>query len=269
MNLVVNARDAMPRGGHLRIETSTATLDESSAPPGQDIMPGAYAMLSVTDDGSGMDEATRSRIFEPFFTAKDKDKGTGLGLSTVYGIVHQNAGAIWAFTEPGRGTTFRVALPLHPELVAASPGPAALPPVSPGHETVMVVEDDPQVLEFIRVCLQGAGYTALTAVHPQDATQILRTHMGPVDLLLTDVVMPALRGSDVARIARRFRPEIALAFMSGFDPRSFRDDLALPANTVFIAKPFSRDTLLSGVRDALDRHSADEASASPGRTNVP
>ena len=131
----------------------------------------------------------------------------------------------------------------------------------------MVVEDDPQVLEFIRVCLQGAGYTALTAVHPQDATKILRTHMGPIDLLLTDVIMPALHGSDVARIARRFRPEIALAFISGFDPRSFRDDQALPEGSMLIAKPFSRDTLLGSVRSALDRHSVRESStASDGES---
>jgi PAS domain S-box-containing protein len=264
MNLVVNARDAMPRGGHVRIETSIAELDASSAPAGQELAPGPFAMLSVADDGTGMDEATLAQIFEPFFTTKAKDKGTGLGLSTVYGIVRQNKGAIWAFSEKGRGTTFRIALPLHTESAKPATSPPVAAPASRGQETVIVVEDDAQVLEFIRVCLVSAGYIALTAAHPQDATNIARSHIGPADLLLTDVVMPTLSGADVARIARRFRPEIALAFMSGFDPRSFQDDQELPADSEFIAKPFSREILLRAVRRALDQQAQREVRSSSG-----
>ena len=269
MNLVVNARDAMPDGGRLEVATSAVQLDEHALPAGEGLAPGRYAMLTVTDCGTGMDDATRARIFEPFFTTKESGHGTGLGLSTVHEIVRQNHGAIWVFTEQGRGTTFRIALPQQPE-GAVQPVPVVKSaPLSSGGETVVVVEDEPQVLEFVRSCLVSAGYTVLSVSHPQEATQMLRTHIGAIDRLVTDIVLPKLNGAEIARIARRYRPEIALLFMSGLSQTVFTDDAPLPEHASLLPKPFSRQALLVAVREAMHARVAREAGETFSREAFP
>ncbi|HEY2824347.1 MAG TPA: ATP-binding protein, partial [Gemmatimonadales bacterium] len=250
VNLAVNARDAMPHGGTLTIETRIVRLDEAYARERADVRPGEYAALIVSDTGSGMTPEVRARIFEPFFTTKEQGKGTGLGLATSYGIVKQAGGHIAVYSELGHGSTLRAYLP-HvidaPEDTAASPTP-----LPKGTETILLVEDDDSVRAVAARLLKGQGYTVLVAVNGPDALRLLDTHRARVDMLLTDVVMPAMGGRDVAEHVTRRVPGIRVLFATGYT-----DDVVLQHRLVehdvrLIQKPFTRESLARKVRAVLD-----------------
>ncbi|HEY6158832.1 MAG TPA: PAS domain S-box protein [Gemmatimonadales bacterium] len=251
MNLAVNARDAMPEGGRLTIATADVQLDASYAELHLAAEPGPYVMLAVTDTGTGMDEHTRAHLFEPFFTTKEKGKGTGLGLATVYGIVKQSGGYVWVCSERGKGTTFKVYLPR----VAGTDQPAGVAPAEPawlrGTETILLAEDDATVRTVVREALERLGYTVLEAANAEAAIQAGERHQGPIHLLLTDVVMPAQSGGQLAARLRRARPEMRVLFMSGYpDDAVVRGSKTQPGVT-YLQKPFGRDSLARTVRRAL------------------
>jgi PAS domain S-box-containing protein len=256
MNLVVNARDAMPSGGQLRIESSNVNLDDSYGARHVGVSPGSYVALAITDTGCGMDSDTQERIFEPFFTTKEKGKGTGLGLPMAYGIVRQTGGSINAYSELGRGSTFKVYLPrlLDPRLEPHTPVQGK--PVRGGTETILVVEDDATVRRVAARMLKEEGYQVLTASSGGEALLICEGHPEKVHLLLTDVVMPRMGGRELADRLRILRPDMRVAFMSGYTEGTILQDGAEGSTTVFIAKPFDREVLKKKVREALDR--ADE-----------
>jgi PAS domain S-box-containing protein len=263
MNLAVNARDAMPHGGKLTIETANVTLDESYArlhPPAE---PGEYVMLSISDTGIGMDAETQSRIFEPFFSTKGP-KGTGLGLSMVYGIVKQSGGYIWAYSEPGRGTSFKVYLPRVTqagEIVVTQPAVAAND-VQPGRETVLLVEDEVTVLRLAREYLERQGYTVIDASDPETAILISNAHAGPIHLLLTDVVMPGMTGRELANQLCPRRPEMRVLYMSGYTENAIGRNGTLDAGIILLQKPFTLLTLKAKVREVLDAPFPKEVSMS-------
>jgi CheY-like chemotaxis protein len=255
LNLALNARDAMPGGGHLTIETSDVQIDEgdplSPAPAGR------HVLLAVSDEGVGIDTETQKHIFEPFFTTKPLGVGSGIGLATVHGIVEQAGGSIRVESQPGVGTTFRVYLPCADE-PAEAPAPAPDPagPVG-GSETVLVAEDSEPVREVAGAMLGGLGYTVLLASRGEEALAIARAHPGPIDLLLTDLVMPGLRGDSLAEQVAATRPGIRVLFMSG-------SDAAEPAGArrgpgcaePVLRKPFDHDRLARAIRQSLDRGDA-------------
>jgi two-component system cell cycle sensor histidine kinase/response regulator CckA len=252
MNLVVNARDAMPKGGCLTFETANVALDEGYTRAHPEVQPGRFVMLAVSDTGVGMDAQTQAQIFEPFFTTKEKGKGTGLGLATVIGIVQQSGGSITVNSRLGRGTTCRIYFPrLEDDRSDASPGPPGAP-LARGSETILLVEDADPLRGMIREILEGAGYTVLEYEDPEQALHRVTTLDAPVALLLTDVVMPRLSGPDLARSVRATRPEINVLFMSGYSDEATGLHGALGPGTQFIQKPFSADALLAKVREALD-----------------
>ncbi|HYU42690.1 MAG TPA: response regulator [Vicinamibacteria bacterium] len=246
LNLAVNARDAMPGGGRLVLETANAELDEAYARTHPEVSPGAHAMLAVSDTGSGMDPATLARIFEPFFTTKEEGKGTGLGLSTVYGIVKQSGGHVTVYSEPGRGTTFKVYLP---RVNAATDAPAPPPPrAEGGSETILLVEDESSLRTMIEEMLTEEGYTLLACDTVEKAIATAREHPGPIHLLLTDVVMPRMSGRDLATAVEAVRPEIPVAYMSGYTHESLGRDSQIDPGTHFIQKPFTAAGLLAKLR---------------------
>src|SRR6266576_358912 len=251
VNLAVNARDAMPEGGKLTIETANAELDEAFAQAHLGAVPGSYAMVAVTDSGAGMDATVRAHLFEPFFTTKEVGKGTGLGLATVYGIVKQSDGYISVYSEPGRGSSFKVYLPriqTPQETTAASSRDRP----ERGTETVLVVEDEAAVLLLSRRALEAQGYVVLAASDPTDAMRVLERHGGTIHLLLTDVVMPGFSGQELAdRIAAR-RPGMRVLYMSGYPGDAVVQHGSLPVGSAFLQKPFSPDGLARKVRDVLD-----------------
>jgi PAS domain S-box-containing protein len=252
MNLAVNARDAMPRGGRITIETRGVTLNPNSAPNPTDRMLGDFALLIFQDTGCGMDDATRARIFEPFFTTKGPDKGTGLGLATVYGIVQQSGGAIEVASELGRGTTFRIYLPQVQEPVPGAksfPGARILPQ---GRETLLLVEDEDSVRSVTRHVLWSSGYTVLEAADGQQALDLVAAHKGPIDLLLSDVVMPHVAGGQLVEHLKVLRPEIKVLFMSGYTDDAVVRHGVLEANYAFLQKPFTPTVLAQKVRAVLD-----------------
>ena len=251
LNLAVNARDAMPEGGKLTIETSNVELDETHAHRHADTRVGPYVMLAVTDTGAGMDEETRSHIFEPFFTTKGPGKGTGLGLATVYGIVKQSNGNIGVYSEPGRGTTFKIYLPRVDEMaeVAAAEAPAT---DLGGAETVLLVEDNEMVRALACEVLRESGYTVLEARHGADALEITQRYHGPIDLLLTDVVMPEMGGRELAARLGAGRPDMKILYMSGYAADAIVHQGVLDDREAFIAKPIEPDALLRKVRAVLD-----------------
>ncbi|HCU35882.1 MAG TPA: hybrid sensor histidine kinase/response regulator, partial [Armatimonadetes bacterium] len=216
MNLAVNARDAMPNGGTLTIQTSVAELDDEYVASHPDAQPGRYVTLTVTDTGAGMDAETREHIFEPFFTTKATPLGTGLGLATVYGIVKQHGGTIYVYSEPGCGATFRVYLPVSDQ----EPSPVAVPAATParvhGSERILLVEDDEQVRELARSVLARQGYQVITAVGGAEAISLMDGREDAVDLLLTDVVMPEMSGKDLFDHLAVTHPDLRVLYMSGY-----------------------------------------------------
>jgi len=251
MNLAVNARDAMPEGGTLTLETASVEIDEAYAGSHVSVSPGRYVLLAITDSGCGMDEETRRRAFEPFFTTKGKEKGTGLGLATVYGIVKQSGGNIWVYSEPGRGTSVKVYLPACDE-PSARRAQSSRPEQAIGDETVLVAEDEEAVRELTRRILASAGYRVLTAANAGEALLLCEQQGGAVDLLLTDVVMPKMSGKQLADRLGGICPRLKILFMSGYTDNAIVHHGALDPGTHFIGKPFSAAELTRKVREVLD-----------------
>jgi PAS domain S-box-containing protein len=252
VNLAVNARDAMPLGGSLTIETADVVLDETYARTHLGVKPGEFTMIAVSDTGHGMDAETRRHIFEPFFTTKEKGKGTGLGLATVYGMIKQTGGDIWVYSEPGHGSTFKLYFPRVSEPLSEGAGDAA-PARHSGGETILVVEDEKAVRELTVRILQQLGYTILTASSGAEALELCRTHGGHIDLLLTDVVMPNMSGRQLADQMRASRPKTKILFLSGYTENTVVHHGVLDAGVDFLPKPFSRENLSKKLREVLSR----------------
>jgi PAS domain S-box-containing protein len=252
MNLALNARDAMPEGGRLTIETADVELDEVYCRTHAEVSPGPHVMLAVSDTGVGMDAATLARCFEPFFTTKPVGQGTGLGLATVYGIVKQSGGSIWVYSEPGHGTTFKVYLPRVAGDVSAVEIPTR--PVQSEHPavTILLVEDDEAVRQFARRSLAAAGHIVLEAADGEEALRVSRRHEGEIHLLITDVVMPGMSGRLLAERLSVERPGLKVLYISGYAENAIVHNGILDAGTAFLHKPLTADVLLGKVRDVLD-----------------
>jgi PAS domain S-box-containing protein len=252
MNIVINARDAMPRGGKLTLETANTDLGRESAAGMEGALPGPYVMLAVSDTGEGMDAETKAHIFEPFFTTKGMGKGTGLGLSTVYGIVKQSEGYISVYSEPGRGSAFKVYLPRMEEAVKVRrrEEPAAMD--ARGDETILVVEDEPMIRELLEMMLTSRGYTVLAVDDPLRAEAFSAQHSGPIHLLLTDVVMPGISGREIAKAITAQRPETKVIFISGYTPNAIVHHGVLDEDLNFLQKPFTAVSLANKVRAVLN-----------------
>ena len=259
MNLVVNARDAMPKGGTLTVETANVTLD--STYPGRYIAakPGPFVLLAVSDNGAGMDEATQARLFEPFFTTKGVGRGTGLGLSTVFGIVKQSGGSLDVYSEPGRGSSFKVYLPRIDQPVAAeTEGPRT--PSRRGTETILLVEDDDMVRNLVREALENNGYKVLDSSGPMEARRVAESHRGPIQLLVTDVVMPKINGRELAEQMARERPKMKVLYMSGYTDNAVVNSGILKKEVAFLQKPFTPGALIDKVREVLENGKTRQAS---------
>ncbi|HEX3250030.1 MAG TPA: PAS domain S-box protein [Pyrinomonadaceae bacterium] len=266
VNLVVNARDAMPRGGKVTIETANVTLDDDDASKHVSIKAGPYVMLAVSDTGTGIDEETQARIFEPFFTTKEVGKGTGLGLSTVYGIVKQSGGNIWVYSEPEVGTVFKVYLPRVEAAQCVSENPTPETRLFHGSETILLVEDEDVVRGLTRRILSEAGYNVLEARSGHEAIRLCRDYRGSIDLLLTDVVMPGTSGKEVAERLCELRPAARVLYMSGYTDEAIVRHGVLDANVEFIQKPFTWARLGKKVREVLDRNA--RVAEAPKRLSV-
>ena len=251
VNLAVNARDAMPEGGKLTIETRNAELDDSYVREHVPVQPGRYVMLAVSDSGIGMSAETLSHVFEPFFTTKEPGKGTGLGLATVYGIVKQSGGHVWCYSERGAGTTFKVYLP-RVDAPLDQISARAVSARTQGSETILFVEDDAVLRELIRRQLERHGYTVLEAGTADAAAALAREHVGPIHLLLADVVLPGASGPQLADELLARRTDLKVLFMSGYTEDAIVHRGVLAPNTAFINKPFSGENLAAKVRDVLD-----------------
>jgi PAS domain S-box-containing protein len=252
VNLAANARDAMPRGGRLTIETADVELEASYVATHGDVTPGRHALLAISDTGIGMSEEVRRRLFEPFFTTKEGGGGTGLGLATVFGVVKQSGGSIFVYSEEGRGTTFKIYLPATSRPVREAAADGHRPVSERGSETVVVVEDDASVRTLVRIMLGDCGYEVLEATDADAAMALCDEHPAGVDLLLTDVVMPDIGGRALADRLTALFPGLRVLFMSGYsDEAVFRHGIIWP-DTAFIEKPFSQAALARKVREVLD-----------------
>jgi signal transduction histidine kinase/CheY-like chemotaxis protein len=251
MNLVFNARDAMPYGGDLTIRTANADIDDTweTLYPGAQI--GPYVVVEVRDTGHGMDSETRSRIFEPFFTTKERDKGTGLGLASVYGTVDQSGGRISVTSEVGQGTTVQIYLPRVEESIESVPAPPGIHKLAAGNETILVVEDDDAVRRMTLEFLKISGYTVTEATNAKDAIQLIERHNGTIDLVITDVVMPGMKGRELGEVLSKLRPNLRMLYMSAHAEDIIIDHGMLDPGVAFIEKPFSPDELARKVREAL------------------
>jgi signal transduction histidine kinase len=256
MNLVVNARDAMPDGGKLTIETGTVHLSGSFSAKKLGLEPGWHATISITDTGIGMDEETQSHLFEPFFTTKERGRGTGLGLATAYGIIHQSGGAIGIFSEPGKGTTARIYLPLASEPEPVSAETSAGPEPLTGAETILLVEDEARVRKLIFDILTLRGYRVLEATCGEEAMRLCRHHKGAIDLAVVDVVMPEMSGPDLVRRIRLLVPEMRVLFISGYTDEAIVHHGIPESGVPFLQKPFFPDSLARKVREILDARSS-------------
>jgi PAS domain S-box-containing protein len=248
LNLVVNARDAMPRGGQLTLETANVELDARYSGGA----PGPHVMLAVSDTGVGMDKDQQARLFEPFYTTKDRGKGTGLGLSTTYGVVKQSGGSIWVYSERGQGTTFKIYLP---RSEAPMDAPAEAPPLAAplnGNEITLLVEDEPEVRGLVEKILLMYGYTVLSAGSPAEAIAISKNRAGRIDILVTDVIMPGMNGRELSRVLSAQRPDLRVLYMSGYTDAAIAHQGILEAGTAFVSKPFTPDVLARKVREVLD-----------------
>jgi PAS domain S-box-containing protein len=254
MNLVVNARDALPDGGRIVIETSNVDLDSAYTLDHAVVRPGPYVLLAVTDTGIGMTAETVAHIFEPFYTTKESGRGTGLGLSTVYGIVKQSGGYIWVYSEVGKGTTFKVYLPRVSDSIPASPAAETPAPTAQrGHETILLVEDEPAVRQLAQRVLSKLGYKVLEALSPEDAEGLAADNGAEIHLLLTDVVMPGISGRELAKRLSARCPQMRVLYMSGYTYNVIAQDGTLEEGISFLQKPFTPQVLTEKVREALDR----------------
>ncbi len=251
MNLAVNARDAMPGGGRLLIETSNSELDSTYNARHPIVRQGKYVLLSVSDTGTGMDAETQAHIFEPFFTTKAQGKGTGLGLATVYGIVKQSGGFIWVYSELGRGTSFKIYLPRVDQPVERLGGTRATPEAPRGTETILLAEDEQDVREVAREFLESGGYTVIEARDGAEALKSVEKHDGAIDLLVTDMVMPGMTGEELSARVLRCRPDIRVLYMSGYSERAAADSTRGDSSVRLLSKPFSRWALLRAVHEIL------------------
>jgi CheY-like chemotaxis protein len=251
-NLCINARDAITGVGKITVSTRNTALDEKSCARLGGGTPGEYVMLSVSDDGCGMDSETLLLIFDPFYTTKEIGKGTGLGLATVYGIVKQNQGFINASSEPGQGATFTIHLPRHAAGMEPDAGKAPDQAVSSGHETILVVEDEPALLKMATIVMESQGYTVLAAGCPAEAIRMAGEHAGRIDLLLTDVVMPGMNGRDLAKSLVSTYPGLKRLFMSGYTADIIARHGVMDEGAHFIQKPFSLMDLAAKLREALE-----------------
>jgi two-component system cell cycle sensor histidine kinase/response regulator CckA len=253
MNLAVNARDAMPKGGVLTIETANVALDREYASHHINTKPGGYVLMAVSDNGLGMDQATKERLFEPFFTTKSPGRGTGLGLSTVFGIVKQSGGGLEVYSELGTGTTVKVYLPRidQPAHVEAEKLKTA---AARGHETILLAEDDEMVRTLVRETLERAGYRVLAGSDPVEARRAAEAHSGPIHLLITDVVMPKVNGRELADQLAVRRPGMKVLYMSGYTDNAVLNSGILQKEVAFLQKPFTPAALIDKVREVLERN---------------
>ena len=252
MNLCVNARDAMPEGGRLTLETQNVELDENFVRAHVGSAPGRHVLLTVTDTGMGMDAPTQARIFEPFFTTKGPGHGTGLGLAMVYGVIKQSGGYIWVTSERGKGTCFKIYLPQEKEFAESKVTRKLEPALKQGFETILLVEDDDAVRELVRSMLAARGYSVLAPQHPLDVETLCEAHTGRIHLLLTDLILPGASGRDIAKRVCSLRPGVKVLFMSGYTDDAIIQRHGIDPSFAFLPKPFSSATLANKVREVLD-----------------